>query len=74
MHGPVILRATFTYPLRRKRDDDNLATGVMKAVRDALVKRRYLLNDDLQHLRQMPVEVVVEKGVRRLVLEFEEEE
>lgn len=74
MQGFVVMRPRFTYPNQRKRDDDNLATGVCKAGRDALVKRGYLINDDLQHLRQMPVEVTVQKGVRRLVLMFEEAE
>lgn len=72
MRGFVVMRPRFVYPNVRRRDDDNAATGVLKSARDILVRRGYLINDDLQHLRQMPVEVTVEKGVRRLVLEFEE--
>lgn len=71
MPGHVTIYPTFIYPQARKRDDDNLATGVMKAVRDALVKGGYLDADDTEHLRQMPVEVRVEKGRRALVLRFE---
>jgi Holliday junction resolvase RusA-like endonuclease len=68
------LRATFVYPERRKRDDDNLATGVLKAVRDALVRLGVLEADDMQHLQQEPVQVEVRKGERRLVVELEEVE
>ena len=69
--GMVTLYPTFVYPDHRKRDDDNLATGVMKAVRDSLVQAQWLEADDLEHLRQMPVEVRVEKGHRSLELRFE---
>lgn len=71
MTGYVTLWPTFVYPIKRARDDDNLATGVMKAVRDALVKGGWLEADDVDHLRQMPVEVVVQKGRRALELRFE---
>lgn len=71
MRGLVVLTATFTYPIARARDDDNLATGVMKAVRDCLVSGQWLDADDTEHLRQMPVEVRVEKGKRALELRFE---
>lgn len=71
MRGLVVLYPTFVYPDHRKRDDDNLATGVLKACRDCLVQGQWLEADDLEHLRQMPVEVRIEKGVRRLELRFE---
>jgi hypothetical protein len=74
MTGLVVIWPTFIYPVVRKRDDDNLATGVMKAVRDALVLRGLLEADDTDHLKQMPVEVRVEKGRRALELRFERED
>lgn len=66
MTGRVVLRPRFVFPVHRRRDDDNLATGVMKAVRDVLVAQGILADDSTQHVRQEPVEVVVEKGQRRL--------
>ncbi|HEY8743964.1 MAG TPA: hypothetical protein VIU62_12735 [Chloroflexota bacterium] len=69
----VVLSPTFIYPDHRRRDDDNLATGVMKAVRDCLVNGGWLEADDTDHLKQMPVEVRVEKGRRALELRFEGE-
>jgi Holliday junction resolvase RusA-like endonuclease len=72
MHGQVVIQSTFIYPVARKRDDDNLATGVMKAVRDALVDAGYLEADDVEHVRQLPVQVEVQKGRRALILEFTE--
>lgn len=71
MAGHVVLRPTFIVPQRRQRDDDNYATGVLKAVRDALVRGKYIEADDTDHLRQMPVEITVEKGHRALILELE---
>lgn len=71
MRGQVVLSATFVYPDHRKRDDDNLATGVLKAVRDCLVLGQWLEADDIEHLRQMPVEVRVEKGRRALEITLE---
>jgi hypothetical protein len=72
MRPPVVLRAAFTYPLARERDDDNLATGVLKAARDGLVRAGILAGDDAERLRQEPVAAIVERGQRRLVIELEE--
>lgn len=69
---PVTMRPIFIFPVKRARDDDNLATGVLKAVRDALVRNLILQADDMEHLRQLPVEVRIEKGRRALILEFTE--
>lgn len=71
MRGMVTLQPTFVYPVKRARDDDNLATGVMKAVRDALVRGGWLEADDTEHLRQLPVIVQVERGRRALILDFQ---
>jgi hypothetical protein len=71
MQGPVVMQPTFVYPVRRKRDDDNAATGVLKATRDALVRGSWLEADDVEHLRQLPVEMRIEKGRRALELSFE---
>lgn len=73
MHGPVTMQPVFTYPIARKRDDDNLGTGILKAVRDALVNGGWLEADDVEHLYQDRPEVVVQKGVRSLELRFEEQ-
>jgi hypothetical protein len=70
MRGLVVMRPTLVYPVARKRDDDNAATGVMKVVRDVLAKGGWIETDDTDHLRQEPVEIRVTKGVRMLVLEF----
>jgi Holliday junction resolvase RusA-like endonuclease len=70
MLGRVVLSPTFVYPVQRRRDDDNLATGVMKVVRDALVARGILADDSTRHVRQEPVRVIVEKGQRRLEIEL----
>lgn len=72
--GQVVLSPTFVYPDRRKRDDDNLATGVMKAVRDALVRLNVLAADDTGYVRQEPARVEVRPGERRLLLDIEEVE
>lgn len=70
MRGMVTLWPIFTYPDNRRRDDDNLATGVMKAVRDCLVNGGWLVADDTDHLRQMTPGVSVVKGQRSLELNF----
>lgn len=70
MRGLVVIQPTFIYPVARKRDDDNLATGVMKAVRDALVQCHYLEADDTDHVRQLPAIPEVQKGRRALILTF----
>jgi hypothetical protein len=72
MHGLVEIQPTFVYPVARKRDDDNLGTGVMKAVRDALVGRGYLEADDMAHVRQLRPIVEIQRGRRALILEFRE--
>jgi hypothetical protein len=71
MHGHVVMQPTFVYPVRRKRDDDNAATGVLKSVRDSLVRGGWLEADDVEQLRQLPVEMRIEKGRRALELSFE---
>lgn len=72
MHGTVEIQPTFVYPQRRKRDDDNLGTGVLKAVRDALVQRGYLEADDMEHVFQDRPVVEIRKGERALILTFTE--
>lgn len=71
MEGKVTMYPHFTFPNHRSRDDDNLATGVLKAVRDCLVNGGWLEADDMDHLRQMPVEITVERGKRLMSLRFE---
>lgn len=73
MHGLVTLRVTYVFPQHRKRDDDNYSTGVLKAVRDALVRGGWLEADDAEHVRQERPVFVVERGQRRMVVELEEE-
>lgn len=72
MDGIVEIQPRFIYPVARKRDDDNLATGVMKAVRDGLVEAGYLKADDMDHVVQKRPIVEVQKGTRALILTFTE--
>ena len=72
MQGVVEIQPTFIYPVARKRDDDNLATGVLKAVRDGLVEAGYLKADDMEHVIQKRPIVEVRKGTRALILTFTE--
>jgi Holliday junction resolvase RusA-like endonuclease len=72
LRSPVRLSATFVLPIQRKRDDDNYATGVLKVVRDSLVRLGVLVADDIAHLRQAPVAIEVRKGQRRLEITLEE--
>jgi Holliday junction resolvase RusA-like endonuclease len=71
MTGRVVIYPTFVYPVHRRRDDDNLATGVMKSVRDTLVKRGILADDSVEYVRQEPAQVRIEKGQRRLEIVLE---
>lgn len=70
MVGYVILQPTFIYPVKRKRDDDNLATGVLKAARDGLVEAGLLVADDMEHLEQRRPIVLIKPRRRALILEF----
>jgi hypothetical protein len=72
MRGLVVLHVTFVYGEHRTRDQDNLTTGVMKALIDCLVKGGWLAADDMTHLRIAPVDVRIEKGRRAVELRFEE--
>lgn len=72
MHGRWRMTPYFVFPDHRKRDDDNLATGVMKLARDTLVSGGWLEADDAAHLLQERPNISVEKGVRHLRLVFEE--
>lgn len=74
MEPPIVMRARFTYPVERRRDDDNLATGVLKVLRDGLVKAGVVPEDNTKVFRQLSPEVNVERGVRRLTLELAEAE
>jgi Holliday junction resolvase RusA-like endonuclease len=68
---PVVLAPVYVFPDHRRRDADNLSTGVLKAVIDCLVRCGVLVGDHLDVLRLAPVEVLVEKGERRLELRLE---
>lgn len=72
MHGFVVMQPIWTFPTHGRHDPDNLGTGVLKAVLDALVRGRWLEDDSTKHVRLMPPEVRVVKGVRALELRFEE--
>ncbi len=75
MHdGLVVIRPTFTYPQERRRDQDNLCTGVLKAVLDGLVRGGWIEDDSHDYVQLEPPVVCVEPGVRSLVLEFEPSE
>jgi Holliday junction resolvase RusA-like endonuclease len=64
--GPVRLHFRYVFPVRRKRDVDNLTTGVTKAVIDTLVRGGWLEADDSEHVIEVTAEPVVERGHRRL--------
>jgi Holliday junction resolvase RusA-like endonuclease len=72
MHdGLVVIRPTWTFPITRRRDGDNL-TAILKGAIDALVKGGWLLDDSSEHVRLEPPVICVTKGVRMLELEFTE--
>ena len=55
------LELTFIYPVRRKRDADNLIT-MFKKGQDALVDAKIILSDDTEHLTiRQPVIIIDEK-------------
>jgi Holliday junction resolvase RusA-like endonuclease len=66
--GPVRLLFRYVFPDRRKRDVDNLTTGVTKAAIDSLVRGEWLAADDSDHVTEVKAEAVVEKGRRCLVI------
>lgn len=69
--GPVRLTFRYVFPDQRKRDVDNLTTGVTKVAIDALVRGRWLAADDSAHVVEVKAEAVVEPGSRRLVIVIE---
>ena len=69
--GPVRLTLTYVYPEQRKRDIDNLTTGVTKVVIDTLVRGRWIAADDSEHVRAVTVQPVVERGRRALIVTLE---
>lgn len=69
--GPVRLIFRYVFPDQRKRDIDNLTTGVTKAAIDALVRNKVLAADDSEHVTEVKAEAVVEKGARRMEIVIE---
>lgn len=69
--GPVRLTFRYVFPDQRKRDVDNLTTGVTKCAIDALVRGEWLVADDSEHVTEVKAEAVVEKGQRRLIVTIE---
>jgi Holliday junction resolvase RusA-like endonuclease len=69
--GLVVIRPTWTFPITRRRDGDNL-TAILKSTVDAIVKGGWLLDDSSEHVRLEPPVIRVTPGVRMLVLEFTE--
>lgn len=69
--APVRLTFRYVFPDRRNRDVDNLTTGVTKCAIDALVRGRWLVADDSEHVTEVKAEAVVEKGSRRLDIVIE---
>ena len=66
-------RLVYVYPNHRRRDLDNATGGVTKAVLDTLVRLGVLRDDSPEWLTLLPVCLEVTPGVRRLVIELEEE-
>ena len=52
VRGPVRLTFRYVFPDERKRDIDNLTTGVTKAAIDALVRCKALAADDSGHVTE----------------------
>lgn len=70
--GPVEVTFRWIVNTRRRRDVDNLAgNGTVKAVLDALVQDRYLMDDSTEYVTGVHTEVVYEKGSRRLEIRIE---
>jgi Holliday junction resolvase RusA-like endonuclease len=64
---PVEVTFRWVVPNRIKRDIDNLAgNGVVKAVLDALVADKYLVDDSSQYVTAVRTEMVHEIGSRYL--------
>jgi Holliday junction resolvase RusA-like endonuclease len=64
---PVEVTFRWVVPNRIKRDIDNLAgNGVVKAVLDALVEDKYLVDDSSRYVVAVHTEMVHEMGSRRL--------
>jgi Holliday junction resolvase RusA-like endonuclease len=70
VRGPVRLTFRYVFPDERKRDIDNLTTGVTKCAIDALVRTKVLAADDSEHVTEVKAVAVVEKGARRLEIEI----
>lgn len=68
---PVRVTFRYVFPTRRRRDIDNLSTGVAKAVLDTLVRGGWLEDDDSEHVVVVRAEVAYEKGSRRLEVVIE---
>jgi Holliday junction resolvase RusA-like endonuclease len=64
--GPVRMTFRYVFPTRRRRDIDNLTTGVTKAALDALVRGRWIEADDSEHVLSVTAAAVVEPNQRRL--------
>jgi Holliday junction resolvase RusA-like endonuclease len=69
--GPVRLTFCYVFPDRRKRDIDNLTTGVTKVAIDALVRGRWLAADDSEHVVGVQALAVVQRGRRALEIIIE---
>lgn len=69
--GPVRLTLTYVYPDHRKRDIDNLTTGVTKCVIDALVRGCWLDGDDSRTVLSVTALPSVQKGRRALEILIE---
>lgn len=67
--GPVEVTFRWVVPNRQKRDIDNLAgNGCVKAILDALVEGKYLVDDSTRYVTAVHTAVVHEKGSRYLVV------
>ena len=62
-----------TYPTRRRRDIDNIASS-LKPWQDCLVDEGLIEADDSEHIVGVAVTLGVEKGIERTVLAIEEVE
>ena len=70
VHPPARVTYRWIVPDRRARDLDNHGTGVTKSVQDTLVRLKLLPGGDHSTALTSTVEIIYEKGIRRMEIEM----
>lgn len=71
INGPVVMRYLFAEPDAR-RDWDNVVSGAVKVIQDALVKQGVLPNDGQKWVREWYPRYAIDKVDPRIEVEIEE--